>query len=457
MAVEGGRAYRCGLTWSQRWLYEILGERMFTAPRLNVPLRLVLDRPVALDAALDAVRAAVLRHDTLRTVYPVATGEAGEAGEAEQEIRDTVRCEVLLVETAADGRQQLEEAMSDALDVLGRRPLGRADTPVRFAVLVRHGKAHALVAWIQHMSVDGIGSAVLGEELRRLAQDPDVPLPDLWQTRDLLDFQDSERGRRHARAAGAYQRRQLEQAPLRPAAGSHGHQPLTPRFFEVACDSTAISNGTRILAQRYGVTEEMVLLATVCLVRARLDGHDTGAVTLASSNRFHPKMRGMVANVFQDSPLCLKIGDGGFRDLVHQAAKVSLAAYKYGYFDPREQRDAIAESTKANGRSADFGWSVSLRIADGARLLDGESTETAKRRAAALRETVPLREQARNTKIWQLEGHESRPAEAMFAVWGLGDYASMSLIADSTRYRVEQVTGLLRDFERTVVEAVEED
>lgn len=45
----------------------------------------------------------------------------------------------------------------------------------------------------------------------------------------------------------------------------------------------------------------------------------------------------------------------------------------------------------------------------------------------------------------------------MFAVWGLGDYASMSLIADSTRYRVEQVTGLLRDFERTVVEAVEED
>ena len=199
------------------------------------------------------------------------------------------------------------------------------DWPARTAVICRDGAPARLVAIMPHLVTDGLGAAVMIDEVTRRLTTPVEGLAPL----DIVEWQASPSGtRQHATALRHWERHAAvlpSFAPERTAGPS--------RYRKCVLESPALAARLPQTAARTGVDESTVLLAAYFAALATVTGHATIAVRQVVSNRFRSGLSTVVSPVTQLG-LCVTDSAAGFDETVARVARAALPARKYAYYDP---------------------------------------------------------------------------------------------------------------------------
>jgi hypothetical protein len=223
------------------------------------------------------------------------------------------------------------------------------DWPVRMAVVCRRDVPAQLVAVMNHLATDGQGSMVMLDEVRRRAESPVDGMQPLEQSR----WQGSPAGIRQNEAAMRHFARQLARIP--PGVLEGAHRVEQPRYRKGKLRSEALWLALRALAARTGVDSSAILIALYALGFAKVTGHEVFFTRPVVSNRFRPGLSNVVCNVAQAGLCVVEVAGRGVDEVIVQARKAAMTAYKYAYFDPRRLSELIAETAGKRGPSFSAG------------------------------------------------------------------------------------------------------
>jgi len=223
-----------------------------------------------------------------------------------------------------------------------------ADWPVRMAVICRDGTPSHLVAIMPHLVTDGIGAAVMVDEVNRRAAEPVAGLQPL----DLVEWQQSASGRRQH--TGALRHWERHAPSLDPFPGGTIEQKTLLRYRKCLFTSPALAAAVPVVAARTGVDPATVLLTAFMTVLGRLTGDATVAVRQVVSNRFRSGLSDVVSPITQLG-LCVADVSGGFDETLASIGRAGLAAQKYAYYNPLllpEVRTACFNDRRTAARAA---------------------------------------------------------------------------------------------------------
>ncbi len=126
----------------------------------NVPLRIRIHGPLKREHLDHALSLIVARHETLRTVFSVKSGESEQRILPATALTATYLSLVDLVEAERESRYRAR-----ALEI-ARRPMNLAEGPMLLADLVQFGpEEHSLTVLVHHMAFDGWSIRIFLEEL----------------------------------------------------------------------------------------------------------------------------------------------------------------------------------------------------------------------------------------------------------------------------------------------------
>jgi hypothetical protein len=201
--------------------------------------------------------------------------------------------------------------------------------PVRMGVVRHQGEPTHLVVLMSHLAVDGTGALIMMGEV---AAGTDTPVPEL-QPLAQARWQQSAAGRRQNDASLRYHegvlrsvgaRRYREQQPT----------PGQPRYWEAEFDSPAMLPAVQAIADRTGLGSSTVLLALFAKSLSGITGIHPVVLKPIVGNRFRPGLSGVVCTLAQAGLCVLDVAGDSFDDVVQQAQRSLMRAYKHGYFDP---------------------------------------------------------------------------------------------------------------------------
>ncbi|MGR3867131.1 amino acid adenylation domain-containing protein [Streptomyces graminifolii] len=299
----------------------------------HIPLAWHVSGDISVPSLADAIRDLVVRHESMRTVFPETEGEPHQ-----KVIRE------------ADLGPVLTTAHVDAAEIRGRvqdivtRPFDlRTDIPIRTELLTSDAGDQVLVIVVHHIAGDGWSEEILCRDLSRAyaarlsgtAPDwPELPVQyadyTLWQQELLGDesHPDSVISRQLA-----YWRTQLSDLPSelglptdrRAAAGAAD----TSDYVTFALDGE-VHRRLSELAQRSGATMFMVVQAAIAALATRLGGGTDlplGTVVSGRTDEALADLAGYFTNtlVLRTSTA----GDPTFAELVRRAREVTLAAFAH--------------------------------------------------------------------------------------------------------------------------------
>ncbi|GGX36954.1 hypothetical protein GCM10010297_67750 [Streptomyces malachitofuscus] len=322
----GSRPERLPLSSAQQrlWvLYQVEGP----SATYNIPSAWRLTGALDVDALRAAVHDLVVRHETLRTVFP------DEDGRAHQLILDPDRLRIPVeVEDTDEARlaERLAEAGAYGFE-LDREP------PLRVHVFRTGEQDWTLLVLLHHIAGDEWSDAPLNRDLalayacRTQGREPDwAPLPlqyadyTLWQQK-LLD-QVSER-------QIAYWRQTLDGLPEELALPFDRPRPLEASYRGGSADlslDAELAADLHRLARDHGVSVFMVLQAAVATLLTRLGaGHDI-PIGSPISGRTDAALEDLVG--FFLNTLVLRTdtsGDPTFRELLARVREADLAAFDH--------------------------------------------------------------------------------------------------------------------------------
>ncbi|MEV6875780.1 amino acid adenylation domain-containing protein [Amycolatopsis sp. NPDC051128] len=318
------RPGRLPLSFAQQRLWFLHGLEGGSAT-YNVPLVMRLAGELDVEALRSALNDVLTRHETLRTVFPVADGVPYQRVLDEATVELAVRA---VEESEVDARV-------DAL-VRGVFDLG-AGVPVRAELLAVDSRRHVLVLVVHHIAADGWSLSPLWRDIatayraRLRGEAPQwTPLPvqyadyTLWQ-RDLLAADET--------AQLGYWRETLDGLPERitlpldrphPAISAHRGE-----FFTFTWDA-GLRAGLTDLARACGASPFMVVHAGLTALLSRLGAGTDIPIGTPIAGRADPALDDLVG--FFVNTLVLRVdagGDPSFRDLVARVRDRGLDAYAH--------------------------------------------------------------------------------------------------------------------------------
>ncbi|WP_327005058.1 hypothetical protein OHA72_60340 [Dactylosporangium sp. NBC_01737] len=205
-----------------------------------------------------------------------------------------------------------------------------AEYPIRMAAVLHHGVPSHVVALISHFAADGAGAQAM---LRDVAERPAAPVAGR-QPLDQALWQASPTGRRQNEAAQRHFEGILRTMP--PARFRAPAAPSSPRFWRAAFDSAALPLALRALSARTGADPSATLLAVFAMAVHATCGVDPVVVRPLVSNRFRPGFADVVCTAVQAGLCQVPVAGLGFQDVLPQARRAAMSAYKLAYFDQRD-------------------------------------------------------------------------------------------------------------------------
>jgi amino acid adenylation domain-containing protein len=284
----------------------------------------------ALSAAVDSV---IMRHESLRTVFPIVDEEPVQL--IVDRPRNTFSIECL----SQVAGQDLETEARDLLKREAEQPFDLSEGPLFKASLVKLTDVdHVFVIHFHHIVSDGWSTGIIFHDLEKLydayCQNRPSPLPELniqyadyavWQ-RKYLTFQrlDDLISFWKTYLAGAPLVLELPTTKIRPQSQTYTGADLSVRF------SRRLSSSLSKLSQEHGVTLFITLMAAFQLFLSRLSGRDDLVVGTDIANRNSVELEQLVGFFVNLLPVRIALsGDPTFLELLERAATSILAVYAH--------------------------------------------------------------------------------------------------------------------------------
>ncbi|WP_217208432.1 hypothetical protein [Streptomyces sp. AC550_RSS872] len=447
LVFQAERGGTFAATWGQRHIRAEI-QRFGPVDDWNLRFRFHIpagaDGPVTVQHALDCIRTLIERHVALRTRFRLdASG-----GVVEQIVDAGGRIGVDIV--AEDDPERCEQALSAHWDASASRRFDlELDLPVRFILGVCGASAYMFGIVVSHVNLDGAGAQLLIEDLRRIVsgRTPEPvaldPIAAAAEESGALARARSERARdlmRPAILAAA-------DNPLR----TPRHAPAVPMVRGAHLSTDSFQSAHDYLGGRLGLfTSGAITMVAAATAMHRVLDASRAVFKIECGNRWTPATQAYVGH--RSQPIYIAVA-GDAADAVAEIRSVDraiFAAARRSPYDP-DVMQALIEQVGADS------W---ISFNDLSSLADKSSPRTARPELA----DAFLRhdEDAHPTP---LEYHDSRPigagplrVQAMIHLGGrYVDRLSLSLEADDEYLNTEEISALLRETERTVIDLARAD
>jgi 2-polyprenyl-3-methyl-5-hydroxy-6-metoxy-1,4-benzoquinol methylase/alpha-ketoglutarate-dependent taurine dioxygenase len=284
----------------------------------------------ALAAALDAL---IIRHESLRTIFP----DAGDG--PVQVVLNSPRTSLSTIDLNREATQDLESEARDLLRREAEQPFDLADGPLFKATLVKLGAGdHVFVIHLHHIVSDGWSTAIIFRDLEKLydayCQNRPSPLPELKiQYADYAVWQKKYLNVHRLEKLISFWKSYLSGAPLvlelpgdkkRPASQTYTGADLTVQL------SSSLSSALKKLSQAQGVTLFMTLMAAFQLLVSRLTGREDLVIGTDIANRNRVELEQLVGFFVNLLPVRINLaGNPTFVELLERGAKSILSVYAH--------------------------------------------------------------------------------------------------------------------------------
>lgn len=215
--------------------------------------------------------------------------------------------------------------------------------PVRMTVVRHRGVLTHMVVIMCHLAMDGHSAAIMMRDVAMRRSEPVEAMQPLEQAR----WQSGPAGQRQNEAAMRHWETLLRGMP--PPWPSRSVEPSTPRHWEGLFSSPAITLAMRAIAQRGVGDDASALLAVYAIAIARVACVNPVAIRPLANNRFRRGLAGVVSPISQTGLCLLDVAGVPFEEAVRRAARASMTAYKYAYYDTVAKDALVARIVAERG------------------------------------------------------------------------------------------------------------
>ncbi|UCH97465.1 MAG: amino acid adenylation domain-containing protein, partial [Candidatus Aminicenantes bacterium] len=278
------------LSAPQKRLY-LLQQMELESTAYNIPEFISLTGQPDIIKLETAFKKLILRHESLRTSFPMA------ADEPVQRIHDKVEFKIEYFDLATENTENTEVPFGQINAFIRPFDLSRAPL-LRVGLMRLEEKAHVLMVDIHHIISDGVSQEILEKDFRTLYRDRDEELPPLRiHYKDFSQWQNSEKEKENIKRQEAFWLKQFEgEIPVlnlptdypRPAIQSFAGDNLE---FEIPEEYTRRLN---TLALKEKATLYMVLLAVYIVLLSKLSSHEDIVVGTPVAGRRHADLQTII-------------------------------------------------------------------------------------------------------------------------------------------------------------------
>ncbi|MFC4036688.1 condensation domain-containing protein [Streptomyces polygonati] len=221
--------------------------------------------------------------------------------------------------------------------------------PLRMAVVRQEGRPTHLVAVMNHLATDALGGLIMMREVKARKTAPATGQQQLEQAR----WQGSPAGQRQNERALRHWEDVLRALPARQLPGPL--EPRSPRHWNADFYSPAMTAALPVIAARTGTELPAVRLGVFAVALHRVTGISPVAVRPVVNNRFRPALADVVCMAAQAGVCALDVDGASVEEVVKQARRKALAAYKHAYFHPERMRELVARVSRERGADVSVG------------------------------------------------------------------------------------------------------
>ncbi|MEF9887244.1 condensation domain-containing protein [Streptomyces sp. P9-A4] len=307
------------------------------------------------EAAIDALRALVVRHEALRTTFPHAPGSAP----GEQVVAPEGEFTVTVVNhghgdstgepaSHAEYAEYAEYAESLARQARVHRFRLDRDFALRVSLITFDGAPVFVALAASHALTDVSALSVLKEEWLSLLAGEELPPLTSLAPLDLAAEEATPAGVRRSEASLRHWERIIRTGPQAMFAepGAEGTETRVPRL---TLRSRRAARALALAAERTGGLPSTVLLTAWCALVAHRAGQSACVAAVPTSNRYHPRLARSVNTVSQDALLSLDLRVESFDALLRKAWGAALNAYRHSQFDALGLWEMIDRTTFERG------------------------------------------------------------------------------------------------------------
>jgi hypothetical protein len=274
-----------------------------------------------LEQVAHVLRELVVRHDSLRTTYPVGE-EAAQVVAAQGIVHMSVH------ECIAEQVESLGRALREEMLAVPFEP--DREFPTRIALITVAGAPVQAVVVVSHLACDAAAFDLLGQEFAARLAGRTLP-PAGLRPIDLARLERTPAVDRRLRASGAHWAASLRTAPHSLLPARREPDPAADRTLLIM--SASAGSAIERIARRTRLTKSSIALTAVVATLSHLTGNPRCAVTMPSANRFLPHLQSCLGTVATDGFMSVDLSRGRtFDDAARIVSDGALRAYRHGQF-----------------------------------------------------------------------------------------------------------------------------